>query len=80
MFTDKCVISKYLAYTMLTYTFASIFYFFMTKKIGTPFKDSLTQEQLVIKKTASSLRGNIFCKGIIISLYLIYIFKPFESC
>ena len=52
----------------------------MTKKIGTPFKDSLTQEQLVIKKTASSLRGNIFCKGIIISIYLIYIFKPFESC
>jgi len=80
MLTDKCLISKYLAYGMLAYTFASIFYLLLTRNIGTPFRDSLTSKQLEIKKAASKLRGYIFCKGLIISIILIYFFKPFETC
>lgn len=78
--SDKCKISKFLAYGMMAYTFASIFYLLLTRNIGTPFRDSLTENQLLIKKEAAKLRGNIFCKGLIISIALIYMFQPFESC
>ena len=50
MFSDKCMISKYLAYAMLAYSFASFYYIVMTRNVGTPFRDSLTSEQIQIKK------------------------------
>jgi len=80
MLQGNCLMSKYLAYGMLAYTFASIFYMLLTRNIGTPFRDSLTEKQLEIKKAASKLRGYIFCKGLVISFVLIYLFQPFESC
>ena len=43
----NCEISVYLAYGMAIYVFASIFYLIFTHNIGTPFKDSLTQRQLI---------------------------------
>ena len=54
MFEEKCTISKYLAYGMLAYTFASVYYMIMTRNVGTPFKDSLSPEQLQIKAEAAS--------------------------
>jgi len=80
MFEEKCTISKYLAYAMLAYTFASIYYMVMTRNIGTPFRDSLTPEQLQIKTDAASLRGSIFYKGIGLAAVVIYLYQPFESC
>lgn len=80
MFEEKCTISKYLAYAMLAYTFASIYYMVMTRNIGTPFKNSLSAEQLRIKAKAASLRGSIFYQGIGLAIVLILLFKPFESC
>ena len=80
MFEEKCTISKYLAYAMLAYTFASIYYILMTMNIGTPFKNSLTPEQLQIKAEAASLRGSIFYQGIGLAAIIIFIFRPFESC
>tara|TARA_Y100000991_G_C21782318_1_gene267702 strand:- start:4 stop:246 length:243 start_codon:yes stop_codon:yes gene_type:complete len=80
MFEEKCTISKYLAYGMLAYTFASIYYMIMTRNIGTPFKNSLSPEQLQIKVEAASLRGSIFYQGIGLAVVLIFLFKPFEEC
>ena len=80
MFEEKCTISKYLAYGMLAYTFSSIYYMVMTRNIGTPFKDSLSPEQLQIKSEAASLRGSIFYQGIGLAIVLIFLFKPFELC
>ena len=80
MFKEKCTMSKYLAYGMLVYTFASIYYIVMTIKIGTPFKDSLTPEQLEIKKEAASLRGTIFYTGVGLAILMIFLCKPFEEC
>ena len=40
----NCVISVYLAYGMAVYCLASIYYLAMTRSIGTPFKDSLTEK------------------------------------
>ena len=80
MFEEKCIMSIYLAYGMLAYTIASIYYTFMTMHIGTPFKNSLTPEQLKIKAEAAYTRGNIFYQGIVVGIILIFIFKPFADC
>ena len=76
----NCKISVFLAYGMAIYVFASIFYLIFTHNIGTPFKDSLTQRQLNIKKQASSQRGKIFCYGIITGLIVCIIWRPFKLC
>ena len=46
----KCTISVYLAYAMISYIFASVYYLAMTRGIGTPFNNSLTEDQKKIKK------------------------------
>ena len=42
---DNCTMSVTLAYGMLIYILASVFYLLRTRTIGTPFNDSLTKEQ-----------------------------------
>ena len=80
MFNEKCVISKYLAYGMLLYSISSIYYIINTINIGTPFKDSLTPEQIEIKNKSSKIRGTIFNHGLILAFCIIILFKPFEEC
>ena len=77
---NNCKINLYLAYGMLTYIFASIFYLIQTLNIGTPFNDSLTEEQKRIKQQAVQQRKTIFYQGVIFSLILLLIIKPFETC
>lgn len=80
MFADKCKVSIVLAYAMLAYTFASVYYLVNTRNIGTPFKDSLNQEQIAIKKRSANIRRNIFRNGILIAIVSIFILKPFAKC
>lgn len=48
--------------------------------IGTPFNDSLTIEQRIIKKKSASIRGKVFYSGIIISIIGCVILRPFKKC
>ena len=80
MFSNTCQMSPYLAYSMLIYIFASAFYIILTKNIGTPFKDTLTQEQLQIKKESITVWKKIFYNGIIVGILLVIIFRPFSKC
>lgn len=75
-----CHISLYLAYAMAIYCIASLYYFIVTRSIGTPFNDSLTKEQQEIKKKSSTQRANIFCIGIAIGLGTIIVWRPFQKC
>ena len=75
-----CKMSPYLAYSMAIYIFASAYYIIRTKNIGTPLKDSLTDEQKIIKKQSAKIRKKIFYCGIIIGTAIIFILKPFELC
>ena len=52
----------------------------MTRNIGTPFRDSLTKEQIEIKQKSSGVRKRIFITGIAIGLGLLIIIRPFASC
>ena len=58
----------------------SIYYLLKTRTIGTPFRDSLTQEQLMIKMVASEVRSRIFLNGVLLGGLLLIYFRPFQSC
>ena len=75
-----CKISIILAYAMSIYALSSIYYFIRTRSIGTPFKNSLTKAQLIIKNKSSKVRSNIFYQGIGISFIALLIFRPFSKC
>jgi hypothetical protein len=76
----QCIVPTYLAYMMSIYVSASIYYLLKTRTIGTPFRDSLTEEQLVIKAVVSEVRGRIFLNGVILSGILLLYFRPFAGC
>ena len=76
----SCKMSIYLAYGMLVYVFASIFYLILTFNLGTPFKDSLTPKQIIIKQKSANQRRNIFYGGITLGIITLYITQPFQSC
>ena len=75
-----CKISVALAYLMLVYILACIYYLVRTRTIGTPFADSLTKKQKAIKAKAASQRKNIFYQGIIGAIIGMVIFRPFNRC
>ena len=75
-----CEISTHLAYGMAIYVFASIFYLIFTRNIGTPFNDSLTSEQIIIKNKSAGTRRRVFYSGIAIGCVLSFLFKPFRKC
>ena len=76
----KCILSKYFAYGMLIYTLSSLFYLVSTRTIGTPFNDSLSEEQRKIKKESAEVRKNIYVQGILLSTLLVFISQPFQKC
>lgn len=75
-----CKIPTALAYLMLIYILACVYYMIMTRNIGTPFKDSLNDEQLEIKRVAVEKRRGIFYVGVAVATLLVLIFNPFKSC
>ena len=72
--------SIYLAYAMIAYVSGCIYYFIRTRYIGTPFNDSLTPTQRVVKKQSANTRRNIFYQGMGLSIIILYLFKPFKPC
>lgn len=80
MLPTTCQMSPYLAYSMLIYIFASAYYIIQTRNIGTPFNDTLSDEQRLVKEQSASIRRKIFYNGIIIGTGLIVIFRPFAKC
>tara|TARA_Y100001970_G_C14041308_1_gene753885 strand:+ start:52 stop:288 length:237 start_codon:yes stop_codon:yes gene_type:complete len=75
-----CKISIYLAYAMAIYTIASLYYIIRTRSVGTPFKDSLSEKQLKIKKESAKVRRGIFYQGVGIAFVALLIFRPFSKC
>ena len=76
----SCETPIFLAYFMAAYLMASILYLALTANIGTPFKDSLSLEQLKIKRAASKKRSRVFLISFILSGVLLVMSKPFKEC
>jgi len=77
---NNCRLSTNLAYGMIIYILASVFYLLRTRTIGTPFNDSLSDSQRKIKKQSANERKNVFYLGVILSSALIYFVPPFKPC
>lgn len=77
---DNCKVPIYLAYVMAAYSLASLIYIVSTRSIGTPLRDSYTDEQLQIKKESSYIRGKIFYYSLFIAIIILYMIKPFHNC
>lgn len=80
MFQNKCKLPVPLAYAMLTYIIGSIYYVIVTINVGTPFKDSLNEEQKKIKSKSSKVRRQIFYQGLGVGIIMIIFINPFEKC
>ena len=75
-----CKVSIFLAYGMAVYCLSTLYYMFQTRNIGTPFKDTLSKQQLQIKKESSEVRKTIFYQGVFSSIIVLFIFRPFKTC
>ncbi len=75
-----CTMPVTFAYLFTAYTLASVYYLIMTYDIGTPFKDSLTPEQIQLKKKSSLVRGYTFFMGMVISIVFLLLTQPYSLC
>ena len=80
MFDEKCKISNAFAYMMFAYIIGIIYYIIFTRTIGTPFKDSLTPEQIAIKNESAIQRRIIFYTGLVGAAIILYVTRPFSGC
>jgi hypothetical protein len=60
------------------YTIACILYLIFTRNLGTPFADSLTDEQQVIKRSSSMSRATVFLTSVVMSI-LVAVWKPLRT-
>ena len=76
----NCRVSTCLAYAMAVYTMSSLYYLIRSKSVGTPFKDSLTIEQTLIKRKSGEIRRQIFTEGVLLSCIMFSVTRPFRNC
>ena len=69
----QCKLPIWLAYSMLVYVSACVYYIIMTRNIGTPFYDTLTDDQINEKTESADIRRKIFYTGIIVSALIFWI-------
>lgn len=80
MISGKCKLHNLLAYAMAAYCLTSIYYFVRSRSVGTPFSDSLTEEQEIIKEHSASVRKQIFVEGALLAGVYLVLTQPFQSC
>ena len=68
-----------LANITVIYFLTCLYYLIMTRNIGTPFKDSLSEHQIILKEKAKIERKSIFVDGLIISFLLIFIIYRYQG-
>lgn len=65
-----------LAYASLTHALACVVYLFLTRHLGSPFKDSLTPEQRRIKRDAVRVRTQAYQTGLVASILVLALWRP----
>lgn len=56
----------------ISYLIASVIYLVVTRGFGTPFLDSLTEEQKRVMKTSKEKRGRVFYVSFLIAFFLLF--------
>jgi len=77
---QKCTVPVVLAYLMGAYILASAGYLLFTSRMGTPFRDSLTHDQRVLKNQSAGRRGAVFGLSFAVALVFLIYWGPFRKC
>ena len=79
---NRCDALIYLAYLSTAYLLASIIYLICTRNIGTPVKDEMKKNPKImkLKKLSSNKRRHIFIAALLLTIIILFIFKPFSNC
>ena len=75
----ECRIPVFIAYIIVVYSISSFYYLASTYSLGTPFRDSLTTEQLAIKSRETKRRDLFFYKGFSRVFSFVIFLQPFYS-
>ena len=67
-----------LGYAAFAYALACVGYLALTRDAGTPFFDSLTEEQRAIKRASAAVRYRAFKHAGLASVALLAAWRPFE--
>ena len=68
-----------LAYVAIAYAMTCVGYLLLSRTVGTPFFDSLTEEQRAIKRLSAAVRYRAFRDAGIASVVLLTLWKPFRG-
>ena len=77
---EYCKFPIIFADILIIYLVSSILYLILTANIGTPFKNSLTADQLRIKNESSRIRSRLFYGSVVGVAIVIFTIKPFNKC
>ena len=77
---EYCKFPVILADVLIIYSISSVIYLIFTANIGTPFRNSLTQNQIKIKNESTKVRSKIFYGSVICVAIIIFTIKPFRKC
>ena len=72
--------NSWLAYGMAAYLMSAAIYLALTRRLGTPFKDSLTDHQKEKLAKAKAQRLHAFGVAFLVSSVILMLLRPFESC
>lgn len=67
-----------LSHLSIVYLIACVIYMILSRHLGTPFKNSLTEAQKILKAQSSHVRGQIFLIGLIVGFLLVFQMKPYK--
>lgn len=67
------------AYFGMIYCIACVVYLLITRCVGTPFIDSLTEDQKKIKRESTYVRGRMFLFSVVVGIVSINVLKPFKE-
>jgi phosphatidylglycerophosphate synthase len=68
-----------LAYVSLGYAITSIVYLAITRCLGTPFKDTLSEMQREVLRKSKAARRKAFCIGVAVAALLLLLTRPLSS-
>ena len=71
--------TRHVATVSIIYVGACVVYLMLTQGVGTPLKDSFTEEQIRLKEESMRVRGTIFVQSVGISALVVLCCKPFRS-
>lgn len=73
----NCKTQTIISYIATLIFLASLYYLARKGSVGTPFNDSLTEQQIMIKNQSRNTRSKLFYEGCVLAGVILFVLKPF---